>query len=258
METYQFIIKSNEDAFDAKISESEILVNGISIALDEIIELTHSSQKFSDWAIECDASFVRIATNTKQVTINQGKVSYFGIGKKKESGAGLFNAIAVPLMKIVTPRLLFNTLKFLAEGNSLSVGTFKITREGLLTKKLFSDKFCSWDWNIRHDYCTKPLHILDPFTGHNSGAKVSFTSPETNKLEEFGFLKGNEANSTLLIHLCLILGRRDDENIWQIFQAGEGAESGGITHLKRNILKLKHAPESALKRRLQKRFPDLL
>ncbi len=257
METFQFHIKSDQDAFSVKRSDSEILINGIPIALDDIIELTTSSQSVSDRFVECDESRLIIATNAKRVTIIRGKAIYFGIGKNKESGASLFNALLGPIIEAVKPRLLFNTLKSLAQGNSLLVGPLKITREGLFTKKMFSDKFCSWDWNIRAEFSLKPLHVLSTSTGHNLGYKISFTSPETNNLEDFGFLKSNETNSVILCTLCWVLGKRNDELMYKMFQTGEEAESGGIPHLKRNIWKLKDLPESALKRRLKIRFPEI-
>ncbi len=259
MEKFQFIIKSDLDAFDIKKSESEIHINGISVPLDEIVELTVSSQGFSGRGIEGDASIVRIATKTKQVTITQGKAIFFGIGKKKDRGASLFHAISEPIIEAVAPRLVFNAVKSLAEGNSILVGPFRITREGLFTKKMFSDKFCSWDWNIRADIARKSFdHFFSATTEQSFGFKISFTSPETNDLEEFGFLKSNEVNSGILSSLCMLLGKRDDEYMYKMFQPGKEAESGGLRHLKSNIGRLKNMPESALKRRLGKRFPEIL
>lgn len=258
MESYQFAIKSNEDAFDLKRSGSEILINGISIPLDDIVEYTSSSQGYSGPFVNHGNSFVRVATKTKQVTVTQGRIAIFGVDVKKQQGASLFNSILVSISDIVTPRLLFNALKALAEGHSLTIGPFRITREGLFTKKMFSEKFCSWDWNVRADIGTKTFNnFFSPNTERSFGETISFTSPETNSLEEFGFLKSGEANSTILTSLCILLGKRKDEHIYKMFDTSSGAESAEITLLKDNFVRLISMPESALKRRLAMRFPEL-
>lgn len=249
MEKHKIRISSDTDNVSLEAFPDGIIINGQTISFNDVIALTNGSHTVRTSLGDAQQHWLSIETLTKSVKI---EVSYSDriFSKPKDRGLGLYEFVSGEINRLIMPRLVFNYLRGLAKGETIRLGQFSLNAEGLLRKTLLSEKFCSWEWNLRYEPKFRRKGFFSPTQGSYSVYEITYTSPSTHFGEIFGEITFNDRNAALLMMLCLVLGMPDNALQYTHIPAC-------LSVIEQNIQLFVNMPPSAMRRQLARRFPSL-